>query len=513
MTSEPSTGTITHDRQLLLERPFFIPLTIFIAGLILYTLTLAPGLLWGGGDFATYQTKAYLGIIENDGIFGHPLWVLLAHAFTWLPIRDPAWRANFASAVFGAISLVLIYLSAYRVTRSQVASALAVGALAVSHTFWTYAVMPKVYSLNCLLLALCIYLLLLWREKHNDIYLGLFAFVYGLSFLNHIVMAVSAAGFIVFILIVLWSRRAQAHTWLVLGLIGVCFIAGLAPYLYMTFQQGNGASNGSIVLGFLTSIYYPFVHPRVLLSAIQWGVLLGIYQYPVTVLAGLAGLYVLWRQDRNVFWLIALSIFGTFLFLFAAADPAAGNVYVWNLHYYLQAYVPFAIAIAAGIYYLWKKLALWRWQKLALTLVCIFAVPVAVYAISPTLVRYVWSDVPDFRPLPGRDNFTYVLSPWKQNETGARTFGEQILQQLPGNSTLFADYSIWTIINYMQIVEHARPDVTLVELTTNQVDTINQHRSQPNLFMADTYQYYDIDNISKSYDIVPHGTIYQLIPK
>ena len=32
---------------------------ILVGALALYTATLAPGLLWGGGDFATFQTMAF----------------------------------------------------------------------------------------------------------------------------------------------------------------------------------------------------------------------------------------------------------------------------------------------------------------------------------------------------------------------------------------------------------------------------------------------------------------------
>jgi len=96
-----------------------LPLALFAAALALYIFTLAPGLLWGGGDFATFQTMAYLLEIElPGGIFGHPLWVILAHPFTWLPIREVAWRANLASAVFAAGALTLVFLAARHLTRS-----------------------------------------------------------------------------------------------------------------------------------------------------------------------------------------------------------------------------------------------------------------------------------------------------------------------------------------------------------------------------------------------------------
>ena len=78
---------------------------VFGVALTLYVATLAPGLLWGGGDFATFQTRLFLGELRGD-IFGHPLWVIVARPFVWLPIRDVAYRANLAAAVFAALALV-----------------------------------------------------------------------------------------------------------------------------------------------------------------------------------------------------------------------------------------------------------------------------------------------------------------------------------------------------------------------------------------------------------------------
>ncbi|MFN3705400.1 MAG: protein O-mannosyl-transferase family [Thermoflexales bacterium] len=112
------------------------PVVIFLSGLALYALTLAPDVLWGGGDFARYQTEAYLLELRvEDGILGHPLWVISAHPFTWLPIRTVAWRANLSAAVFAAGALALTFLITRRLMKSNSAALLATAALAVSHTF------------------------------------------------------------------------------------------------------------------------------------------------------------------------------------------------------------------------------------------------------------------------------------------------------------------------------------------------------------------------------------------
>jgi hypothetical protein len=487
---------------------------VFAAALTLYTATLAPGLLWGGGDFARFQTWAYLGHIEGKvDIFAHPLWVYVAHPFTWLPLRDPAWRANFASAVFAAAALLFVFHAARLLTPSLPAALLATAALAVSHTFWTYAVMPKVYSLNALLLAACIYLLLRWRATGGARCLALFAFLYGLSFLNHLVMATAAAGFAAFIGMTLWQQRRSVGRSLLLALS--CFAVGISPYVYLVFRSATAAATGGTIVRFLAGLAYAFLHPAALLNGCGWGVALGLYQFPVTAAVGGLGLLCLWRRDRTVAVTIGLIILGTAAFLLGALDPHAGSTYVWNLHYYLQAYVAFALGTAPGFEVVWRRWCGHHRLRQAAVVVATLFVPVAVDAIAPAVARRVVRNVPDFRPLPGRDNFTYVLSPWKQNENGAHAYGEAILRALPEGSVLFADYGPWAVLRYLQIVEHARPDVEVVHLESErtQVPLILTYQGKPNLFLADRYRYYDLDGIRQHFDIVPTGPIYHLVPK
>ncbi|HET7090853.1 MAG TPA: hypothetical protein VFL17_19655, partial [Anaerolineae bacterium] len=71
------------------QRPAWVAGVVFLAALAVYVPTLAPGLLWGGGDFATFQTKAFTRQIESN-VFGHPMWVVLAQPFVALPVGDVA---------------------------------------------------------------------------------------------------------------------------------------------------------------------------------------------------------------------------------------------------------------------------------------------------------------------------------------------------------------------------------------------------------------------------------------
>ncbi|MBI4318110.1 MAG: DUF2723 domain-containing protein [Chloroflexi bacterium] len=489
---------------------------VFFGSLVLYALTLAPGLLWGGGDFATFQTYAYLRTIEvPGGIFGHPLWVILAHPFTFLPFRDVAWRANFAAAVFAAGALGVVFLSASYLTKSRLAALLGAGALGLSHTFWTYAVMPKVYSLNALLLALCSYLLLRWRDKQQDRYLYLFAFLYGLSFLNHLVMVTVAAGFGGFVVIVLWQRCQFSKVWPPLLLSGLLFGLGFAPYLYLLFHGASASSAGETGLAFLKGLAYPLSNPQAMLKGLGFGGLLGVYQFPISTLFGMVGVFFLWRRDRAVATLIILGMLGTLAFMLAALDPAAGSTYVWNLHYYLQAYVVFSLAIAGGLGVVLVDWCARSARRQAVLIAVTLAFPVLLYAAAPSVARTFLQNLPDFRQLPGRDNLVYVLSPWKQQETGARDLGQDVLRTLPPNSVFIADYSVWAVIRYLQVVEKARPDVELVELPGpgQQAPILLRYRNAPNLFLADTYRYYDLQDIQDLFEVIPAGSVYRLEKK
>lgn len=490
-------------------------LLVFGAALALYVATLAPGLLWGGGDFAKFQTWAFLGWIEGKvDIFAHPLWPVVAHPFMWLPIRGPAWRANFASAVFASAALVFVFRSACR-TASPLAALLATGALAVSHTFWTYAVTPKVYSLNALLLATTLYLVLCWRATARERYLVLFAVLYGLSFLNHLVMSTAAAGFAAFIVSELWKRRRMLPIARSLALVAGGFAVGFAPYLVLMLGSSTAIATGRTAGGFIVGVLHAASHPTAALTAVAWGVALGLYQFPATSAVGVLGWYRLWRRDATLAATLGLIMLGTAAFLLGAADPDSRGAYVWNLHYYLQAYVAFAIAMAPGFEVIWTTWCGRRRVRQGVVVALTLALPVVLYAAAPAIARRVVRQVPGFRPLPGRDNFAYVLSPWKQNETGARDLTTAIFAALPPNSVLFADYSIWSILHYTQVVEHARPDVKLVRLGTKvtQVPVMLRYREAPHLFLADTYRYYDLDGIGTYFDIQPAGPIYRLIPK
>ena len=100
-------------------RRWILPLAIFLGSLVLYIYTLAPSVP-PQGDAGELITVAYtLGIAHPPG---YPLFTLLAHLFTYLPINSIAWRVNLFSALAHSLTLVFVYLIIEKITKNKLAA-------------------------------------------------------------------------------------------------------------------------------------------------------------------------------------------------------------------------------------------------------------------------------------------------------------------------------------------------------------------------------------------------------
>ncbi len=95
-----------------------------------------------------YDSAEYVAAAVTIGIPhppGYPLYTLIAHTFTWLPV-NPAIAVNAVSAVFGAVAVGLSF-GAGRALGLQRAPALFAAALLGAGTvFWGNAVVAEVYT-------------------------------------------------------------------------------------------------------------------------------------------------------------------------------------------------------------------------------------------------------------------------------------------------------------------------------------------------------------------------------
>src|SRR5215510_10282230 len=161
---------------------------VFLVALLLYTLTLAPTVtLVDSGELILAAHG--LGVAHPPGF---PLWVMLAHLASLLPVGNVAARINFSSAFFAALACAMLTLAVAELTitasslstskrrkkggqQSKAAeepglacllvasSALGAGLLmAFSRTLWSYATITEVYALNTLLILIVFFLVVRW---------------------------------------------------------------------------------------------------------------------------------------------------------------------------------------------------------------------------------------------------------------------------------------------------------------------------------------------------------------
>lgn len=487
------------------RQPALLSITVFLIGLAVYVPTLAPGLLWGGGDFAAIQARIALLAIDPE-IHGHPLYTLAAHPFTWLPIGDVAYRANLSAAVFSALALAVLFRLVAEAVASTKAALLAALALLVSHTFWTYAVMPKSYSLNSLLLVTVLYLLLSWGRTGRNWLLITGGSILGLASLSHTLFMLFPLGPLVYVYRLGHFRRRS------LLLFALAYIAGLVPFVVLTVLGGEASATSIHSIGFASNLLQVVTQPAYWPTGLIVFVGALVYQFPLTWVIGLIGLPVLWRRNRPFFWLLLLTYLADVAFTWSwlPATPRLSD-YVQNFHFYLPSYVIFAVWMGYGFDAVLRRRVWSAFAQTGLALIVALS-PVALYAAAPHVADPIMTTL-NIRSLPGRDAARYLFSPWKHREDGARRLGESILAALPEKAVLVADWSIYNVVFFLQSVERRRPDVALILLDVeHQGETLGQLDPTRPLFIPDIGRYYDLQLMRKWYSIVPDGPIYRLVP-
>jgi len=225
---------------------------ILFFSLLLYIFCLPSG--WGAFNiFNTWDGLEYLlcsNLLGIDHPPGHPFYILMGKLFSLLPIGSAAFRMNLMSAVFGAGTVVLIFMITEFIlsvsfklkNKALLKAAAAFTALvfALSRVWWTHCVIIEIYGLYLFLLSLGIYFVCLWIDKGGLWRLYLAASIFGLALAASLFSAATfVLSFVVFLFILNYFQqdpRLQAREWLkIFGLI----IMGLFFYLYYPLMAGH----------------------------------------------------------------------------------------------------------------------------------------------------------------------------------------------------------------------------------------------------------------------------------
>lgn len=151
--------------------------------LALYVATLRPD-VGGTEDSPKFQLVGHvLGTAHSPG---YPLYVVLTHLATRVPLGILAWRVNLFSAVCGALACAIAFLIGRSLGASRLIAAAAALAAATTAGVWRNAIIAEVYTLAALMAALTVWLLLSWEPArgHRRLYAACAAFAAGLG--NHL---------------------------------------------------------------------------------------------------------------------------------------------------------------------------------------------------------------------------------------------------------------------------------------------------------------------------------------
>lgn len=420
---------------------------IFIVTFGLYLAGMAPSITVGdSGEFCA--SSVILGLAHSPG---YPLYVLLGKIFTlFMPWASLAYRVNLLSAVFGSLTVVILYRTIMVFHRDDaadghsrsaltLAAAAAAGIFAVTPAFWNACVQAEVFTLNTFFASLIIYCLSLRKSVAA-------AFLFGLGMGNHHTLIFVGPYFAwhVFML----EKKEERH-WLAMT---AAFAAGFSIYLFLMIRAyhtpglnwGNPqtfhalwrvisrADYGSLNLTVGEKLGHDI--PMAFAQMKRFAFALTNQFTIAGIIAGLAGIIYAWRR-KNM--------------------PALGRAAVWLLAgpgFLLLANMPFT-AEAGGImerFYILMNL-FFAWPVADGLIMLVRSVPwkrsCAVGLLAAVLVTgFAWRNEASWRG-------SYL----------AYDYGRNILRTLAPGSIFFMDGGDDTFYStaYLCFAEKRRPDVEL----------------------------------------------------
>ncbi len=209
---------------------------------VLYAQSLVPSVL--PGDPAQFQyIPAVLGIPYPPGF---PLYILLGHLWSLLPIGTLAYRMNLLSAVFGALTVGALFVASRRQNLRLLAALAVASALAFLPPFWQYATFAAEYTLHTLLIVLLIAFLVEWEQTRQTRWLQLAALTFGLGLTNHPTFLLLAPATVFFVALVakreFIEKPRQYLSAIMLAALPLCL------YLYIPVRGGQLLAASTAIL-------------------------------------------------------------------------------------------------------------------------------------------------------------------------------------------------------------------------------------------------------------------------
>lgn len=456
-----------NDESLFQKKDALICGGVFFITLSVYISTLAPSVYFGHSGELT--AAAYnLGIAHPPG---YPLYLLLGKLFMLLiPFGDMAMRMNLLSAVFAALTAVMIYLTG-RILNHHHLIAISTSLIAAfSFTFWSQAVVAEVYTLAALFFCTLIFFTLLWLKDRRERWLLLLALTAGFAMTHHVIIAAFLPVFLLFILL---NKPGLLKDWKLIGRVILLFLLPLLLYLYLPIRSAANTLNDwgnpetlSRIIDHITAKQFSglFLKQGSAGFMFQWNVFIDtlLKQFPsflliLVVIGVIAGLK---REKKILFFFLALLAVGV-CFSVAYFIPGIEPQFIYI-------FLCLALFMGLGLNGLYQWLQKGKKARIS----WVGAVILAIIALLPLAVNWTKCD--------------------QSGNDLARNYGRNMIDTLEKNSALIIDgENELFIVAYLKIVEGLRPDVDVYDAMQN-IFFIpamkTRDKDKKNVTVADLYQ-------------------------
>jgi tetratricopeptide (TPR) repeat protein len=432
---------------------------VFLVAFAVYLVTLAPTVFLIDSGLLTVAA-ATRGSAHPPGF---PLFLILTHLATLLPVGTVAWRTNLASAFFAALASagaavvvaeILLTATLRPATPRKpakkeppptpppppaaIAAAMATGGLllAFSRTLWAYATVTEVYALNTFLICALLALVLRWRRTRSTRSLYAGAALAGASLgVHYLTFGFALLGVLV---LVLWSGGLplvrSRQFWIATAL---ALLSTTAVYAYLPFAaRGNPPLNWGdpddardLWEHVTAKVYRSYITAEE--GGDQVGELrrlvfrdLGPAVLPAALVLAAIGLATLFRRDRALFvsWVVIAVATASWFAVYPITDD--GDAYLLPLFVVLVTAAGFGAGVIA------RNRTAVGWLMLAIPAIALAA---------------HWRD---------RDRSDLRIG---------RTYGEDALRGIAPDSILLTnDGQLWGSLMYLREAEHVRRDVVTI---------------------------------------------------
>ena len=160
-----------------------ITCAVVVFSIVLYVQFAARDVMFGDGPELTLAAVL-------DGVGhppGYPLWIMLGHLASLLPIGSLPFRVNITACLYHALTVGMVFLSGYVLTKKIGPALFAAGLLGLaSPLFVMWSLQAEVFSLNDCFAAAIVLLSLMWLDAPAKYRIALpLAATFGLGMSNH----------------------------------------------------------------------------------------------------------------------------------------------------------------------------------------------------------------------------------------------------------------------------------------------------------------------------------------